>query len=219
MPLEKASIEPIRPAGTKIRFLFNPTQYSFDASIQLAEIGVPGLRAPVLQFVRGGSRTLSVEVLLDTYEPREVGGQTISDVTDLADSIYALLTPTAETGAPPVCMFAWKDRRLQCVVERVSGRFTVFRADGAPLRATLTLSLREYVDAAVVVRRGAAALGGGASTRVVQSGDTLFAIAQQAYGNGNRWREIASANGIANPRKLQPGTVLIIPPAGGGGQT
>jgi nucleoid-associated protein YgaU len=217
MPLAKASIEPIRPRGDKIELLFNPTQYSLDASNQIAEIGVPGLRAPVLQFVRGGGRTLSLDVFLDAYEQRDLGGRSIDDVTDLAESVYGLLTPTAETGAPPVCVFAWKDRRLQCVLERVSGRFTVFRADGAPLRATLSVSLREYVDAAVVVRRGAAALGEAGSTHVVQRGDTLFAIAQKSYGNGNRWREIASANGIANPRKLEPGTVLVIPPAGGGG--
>jgi nucleoid-associated protein YgaU len=216
MPLEKASIEPMRPPGDKIVFLFNPTQYSLDASNQIAEIGVPGLRAPVLQFVRGAGRTLSVDVFLDAYEQRELGGRTVGEVTDLAESVYGLLAPTTETGAPPVCMFAWKDRRLQCVVDRISGRFTVFRADGAPLRATLSLTLREYVDAAVIVRRGAAAMGGAASTHEVQAGDTLFAIAQRAYGNGNRWREIASANGIANPRKLQPGTVLVIPPAGGG---
>jgi Contractile injection system tube protein/LysM domain len=216
--LAKASLEPIRPKGDPIVFLFNPTQYSLDASNQIAEIGVPGLRAPVLQFVRGGARTLSLDLLLDAYEQRELGGRTIDDVTDLADSVYALLTPTAETGAPPICMFGWKDRRLQCIVERVSGRFTVFRADGAPLRATLSVGLREYVDAAVVVRRDAAVPGGAGSTRVVQRGDTLSAIAQQVYGDMNRWREIASANGISNPRKLQPGTVLVIPPAGGGGR-
>ena len=95
MPLAKASIEPIRPRGDKIELLFNPTQYSLDASNQIAEIGVPGLRAPVLQFVRGGGRTLSLDVFLDAYEQRELGGRSIDDVTDLAESVYGLLTPTA----------------------------------------------------------------------------------------------------------------------------
>ena len=45
----------------------------------------------------------------------------------------------------------------------------------------------------------------------MQRGDTLSAIAQQEYGDAGRWRQIAAANGIANPRALQPGTVLTIP--------
>ena len=210
MALAKASIQAIRPERDAIPFLFNPTQYTLDAGNQIAEIGVPGLAAPVLQFVRGASRTLSLELLLDSYEQRTYGGREIDDVTDLAESVYGLLAPTAETGAPPVCVFAWKDRRMQCIVERVTGRFTLFRADGAPLRATLGLTLREYADAEVVVSRPSATAGAG-GTRVVKQGDTLSGIAHEVYGDAGRWREIASANRISNPRRLQPGQVLVIP--------
>src|SRR3954449_12162122 len=120
MALVKASLKAVQPSGRELRFLFNPTQSTLDASNQLAEIGAPGLRAPVLQFVRGGGRTLSVDLFYDAFEVP--GG----DVTDATEAIYALLTPTPETGAPPICVFAWQSRRLQCVVERVSGRFTLF---------------------------------------------------------------------------------------------
>src|SRR4051794_31102524 len=126
MALTKASIKPVMPAGAEIPFLFNPTQYTLDAGNQLAEIGVPGLRAPVLQFVRGGGRTLSVELFFDAY------GDPDADVTDATERVYGLLEPTPQTGAPPVCVFAWRDRRLRCIVERVSGQFTLFRADGTP---------------------------------------------------------------------------------------
>ena len=213
MALARATIEPIRPRGDAVACLFNPSQYSLDASNQIAEIGVPGLSAPVLQFVRGGGRSLTLELLFDAFETREIGGRTIDEVGPLTDAVYGLLAPTPETGAPPVCVFGWKDLRFQCVLERVSGRFTMFRADGAPLRATLNVTLREYVDVAVTVRREGAAGIPRPRTRVVQRGDTLSAIAQQEYGNAGRWRQIAAANGIANPRALEPGTVLSIPPS------
>lgn len=216
MPLARATIEPIRPPGDAVECLFNPSQYSLDASNQIAEIGVPGLRSPVLQFVRGGGRSLAVELLFDTFEARQAGGRTVDEVGPLTDAVYGLLAPTPATGAPPVCVFSWKDLRFQCVVERVSGRFTMFRADGAPLRATLAVTLREYVDAAATVRREGAAGIPRPRTRVVRRGDTLSAIAQQEYGDAGRWRQIAAANGISNPRTLQPGTVLAIPPSIGG---
>lgn len=45
----------------------------------------------------------------------------------------------------------------------------------------------------------------------VQRGDTLFAIAQRKYGDGNLWPRIADANGITDPRTLQVGARLRIP--------
>jgi LysM repeat protein len=47
----------------------------------------------------------------------------------------------------------------------------------------------------------------------VRRGDTLSAIAQRELGDPNRWREIAQANGIRDPRSLMPGQQLVIPAA------
>lgn len=48
-------------------------------------------------------------------------------------------------------------------------------------------------------------------TYTVQPGDTLWAIAEQFYGDGNRYPEIAGASGIDNPDLIQPGQLLTIP--------
>ncbi|KIU16854.1 LysM peptidoglycan-binding domain-containing protein [Mycolicibacterium llatzerense] len=50
-----------------------------------------------------------------------------------------------------------------------------------------------------------------ARTYTVQSGDTLWAISEQFYGDGSRYPEIASASGIDNPDLIQPGQLLTIP--------
>lgn len=49
------------------------------------------------------------------------------------------------------------------------------------------------------------------TTYTVQTGDSLWGIAQKFYGNGNRYSEIASANDIANPDLIYAGEVLKIP--------
>lgn len=49
------------------------------------------------------------------------------------------------------------------------------------------------------------------SEYTVQQGDTLFSIAQQAYGDGNKWPVIATANNISDPSLIYPGQVLYIP--------
>ena len=48
-------------------------------------------------------------------------------------------------------------------------------------------------------------------TYTVVSGDTLWAIAERFYGDGNQYQKIADASGVANPDLIQPGQVLTIP--------
>lgn len=46
---------------------------------------------------------------------------------------------------------------------------------------------------------------------VVQSGDTLWGIAQEQLGDGFRWQEIAELNNISDGSQLNTGTELILP--------
>jgi LysM repeat protein len=50
-------------------------------------------------------------------------------------------------------------------------------------------------------------------THIVQSGDTLWAIAKKYYGNGDQYPRIANANKdkIKNPNLIYPGQQLVIP--------
>jgi nucleoid-associated protein YgaU len=46
---------------------------------------------------------------------------------------------------------------------------------------------------------------------VVQRGDTLWSIAARHYGDGKKLQQIAAANGMSDPNKLQVGQRLILP--------
>jgi nucleoid-associated protein YgaU len=50
-----------------------------------------------------------------------------------------------------------------------------------------------------------------ARTYTVESGDTLWAIAERFYGDGSKYQIIADASGISNPDLIHPGEVLTIP--------
>ena len=202
MALEKARITP--EGGQPIPVLFNPTQYSLDSSNQIAEIPIPGLGTPILQYVRGNTRALAVELFFDTYEQQ-------TDVRDHTDQVYGLLEVDSDTHAPPICTFTWGDFNLRCLVERIGGRFTLFLSDGTPVRATLNVSLKEFVDVAVEVRRNPIQSADHQKIVTVTRGDTLSSIAADQYGDPALWRPIATANGIDNPRRLEGGQVLAIP--------
>jgi hypothetical protein len=129
---------------------FNPTELSMDKSAKLADINIPGLDSPLLQFVRGESEKLTMDLFFDTTEQGMGPGAT--SVTTLTDAIYGLLKIEPDGHAPPICSFVWNSsfpgndlpeklgnqRRssFQCVLESVKQKFTLFSTEGVPLRAT-----------------------------------------------------------------------------------
>src|SRR5215471_13142497 len=103
---------------------FNPTEYTLNKSLQLAEIPIPGLDMPILQFVRGQTETLTFDLFFDSTEYGTGEGNSIG-VTAKTDQFYKLTKIDPATHAPPVCRFCWGDlwfagNRLfgmECVVE------------------------------------------------------------------------------------------------------
>ncbi len=168
MALEKATITP--EGEEPIPVLFNPTQYSLDKSNQIAEVGIPGLGSPILQYVRGNARTLTMELFFDTYEKQ-------TEVREYTDKIYALLGIKGATHVPPVCKLTWGDFEFRCVLGRVSGRFTLFLGNGTPVRATLSVTFKEFIDVEVLVREPPTGSADHTKSRTVKRGDTLSSIA------------------------------------------
>jgi nucleoid-associated protein YgaU len=207
MAMAKAYLEPTEGdnKGQRIALLFNPTQYGLDAGNTLAEIGIPGLGAPIIQYVRGNTRVLTMDLFFDTFENQ-------SDVRDYTDPVYGLLQIDPQTHAPPRCTFTWGTFNFTCVVERVGGKFTLFLADGTPVRATLSVTLKEYVDVTVEVQAIPTESSDHTKTRLLGPADTLSGLAAAEYRDPALWRPIAEANGIDNPRRVPPGQFLVVPP-------
>jgi nucleoid-associated protein YgaU len=202
MSLEKATITRLR-TNEQITVMFNPAEYTFDVANTFAEIAIPGLRTPPVQYVRGNARTLKMELFFDTFEAR-------TDVRGATQQITALLDADGSTQAPPILLFTWGGFSLQCILESVSQRFTMFADDGTPARATLTVSFKEYERVEVEIRSGL--FIGPPTVYNIAEGETASKVAELVLGDPAAWRLIADANGIDNPRKLVPGVNLIVPP-------
>jgi nucleoid-associated protein YgaU len=114
------------------------------------------------------------------------------------------------TKAPPVLLFSWGGLNFKCVLESAGQRFIMFMENGIPARAKLSVSFKEYEAIDIEVKQGL--FIGPPTVRNVVEGENLSGIAGEALGDPAAWREIAELNNIDNPRKLEPGTTLIVPP-------
>ena len=67
-------------SGQVVEVQFNPTEYTLTKGNQLAEIPIPGLDQPILQFVRGQTETLTLDLFFDSTE--DGTGSTAKPVTE-----------------------------------------------------------------------------------------------------------------------------------------
>jgi hypothetical protein len=115
-------------------------------------------------------------------------------------------------GSPTYCRFQWgKTWSFTAVVSSVTLKFTMFLADGTPVRATGDVTFTQATDGKTYPFQNPTSRSQPRKTRVIMPGDRLDLIAFDEYGDANRWYELAQANRLDDPLDLKPGQVLEIP--------
>jgi nucleoid-associated protein YgaU len=205
---EVAYIQPLfgEHANERWPVMFNPAEYSWQKGNQFSSTPLPGLSNPVLSFVAGDADVLTMDLFFDTYTDKGS-----SDVTEETDRIALLLEIDPRLHAPPPVLFRWGTTCFKAVLERLTQRFTMFREDGVPVRATLNVTFKEYktLDDQIPPPKQSSDWS---KRRIVAESDRLCLIAGIEYEDPSVWRVIADANGIDNPRRLQPGQEIVLPP-------
>lgn len=215
MPLEKALITNT-VTGTKIHVQFNPEEYTQTREINYAQAAIPGLSAPILQFMNGNMQTLEMELFLDSYEQHKVGTKVVnqaqSDVRDLVKQVTDLMTIDPAKHAPPVLLFTWgKSLAFTCVLARATQKFVMFLPDGTPVRARLNVTFNEYRNADLEAKEIKRETSDYSKRYVVSQAETLSSIASREYGDPRLWRVIAIANRLQRARGLPAGLKLLLP--------
>jgi LysM repeat protein len=205
--LVKAYLEILVPKvpDPVIPLRFNPTEYQVQKANNFAEIAIPGLESPPIQFIRGASEKLTAEVLVDTSD-------TLDDVrVAYVDRLRGLMDLNRELHAPPIVRFVWDTEIFRGVLESMNATYVLFTPEGVPLRAKLSLGLKEYRPVEIQIKENPTSSPDFEKTYVVQRGDTLSGIAFAVYRDSSVWRDIARNNAIQDPRTLEPGWVLRLP--------
>lgn len=216
MKLEKAKIIALAGvnANKAIPVLFNPTEYSLERSNAYKATAVPGMSTPLIQFVNGESDQLSMELFLDDYtdQPEQQTPSGAKSVQDRMAEIAGLLNIDRDLHAPPPVQFVWGKLRFVGVIEKLSRKVTLFRPDGTPARATLSLTFKEYRPLAQQLREPRLESADKSKRRVVVGSDSLWAMAAREYNSPSEWRRIAEANDLDDPRAIAAGDWLLLPP-------
>ncbi|MBU8974536.1 hypothetical protein JI752_000130 [Lysobacter sp. MMG2] len=216
--LKKATITVL--AGSRqnevITVLFNPTEYTFERSNTYKATPVPGIGAPLLQFVNGESDRLSMDLFLDDATDRQGPTSLLQKENNplgtRLKALTSLLVIDASLHAPPPVRFSWGTLEFSAVIERLGRKVTMFHPDGNPARVTLSVSFKEYRTLRQQLEDPRRESADKTKRRVVVGDERLWWIAAREYDDPNEWVRIALANDLDDPREIAPGDWLELPP-------
>lgn len=195
---------------------FNPETLKVSFANQIATPSGAGDQngGPSMQFVGAGTTKLSLQLWFDVSAPLPEGGSAVDDVRKVTQKVAFFITPQQQGAkfVPPVVRFIWGSFQFDGLMESLEESLEFFSPEGKPLRASMTLSLTQQKITKFSFRDVGAAPGAGTTpgTRPMArapSGATVQSLAA-SQGQGQNWQPIAEANGIENPRILQPGQLI-----------
>ena len=200
-----------KDGGISVDCMFNPFEYTvsksntFDESSRNSDV-------PRVEFKKAGAQTLRLVLVFDTYEAD-------GDVSKITRNLWKLMeTKNRRVGNrtrkvdPPQVVFKWGVFQFQAVITNMTQKFTLFKHDGTPVRASVDITFSQYIDKEDYPRQNPTS-GGGPINRIyrVIAGERLDTIAYQVYQDASKWRLIAEHNQILDPLEIIPGTQLRIP--------
>ncbi|MFL6210637.1 MAG: peptidoglycan-binding protein [Pyrinomonadaceae bacterium] len=204
----------INPDKTcKVQFNPDTLKVAYANQIQTPQGAGDQKGTPARQFVGAGTTKLTLQLWFDVTQPASDGKPQETDVRKLTQKVAYFITPTQEgkNFVPPAVRFVWGSFQFDGLMESLDESLEFFSSDGRPLRASMTLNLSQQKITEFKFRdipsAGPQQTPGTRPLAQAASGDTLQNMAD-GQGKGGDWQGIAAANGIENPRMLQPGQLL-----------
>jgi hypothetical protein len=193
---------------------FNPT--SFDVkkvnAFQASPAG-QGADLGKLHFTGGVSQDMTLTL---TFDSTDTGQPVFNLYTKLRKFTLVDTTVTdsnTQLSEPPWVIVQWGSYiGFVAVVESLTEKYIYFKPDGTPLRAEVTVNLKQVSKDTSSGAQNPTSRSEPRRTWVVEEGQRLDWIAFQEYGDSNAWRHIAEANQIDNPHSLHSGQVLRLTP-------
>lgn len=181
------------------------------------------------QYVGNQTSTLTVELLFDTTEPRgDANDQAPNhDVRYITKDVSHFIKPddsnrpqggrnSSSNRVPPLVSFEWGTFLFRGTVESMNETLDYFSEEGVPMRATISLTIKNQDIRFDFGAPGAAddalapsdePLPGSRPLQQARPGESVQQMAGR-NGRSGDWKAIAAANGIDDPLRLSAGALV-----------
>ncbi|MCG8574690.1 MAG: hypothetical protein MI810_07385 [Flavobacteriales bacterium] len=198
-------------SGDPYTVMINPESIKWTRAIEYNEQQSPDSSSASQKYKSTPSDKLSFDIVIDCT------GVVDSKRTVMYKEITALenivFTYNGKIHRPNFVKIQWgKNITFKGVLTSFDTSYTLFKPDGSPLRAKVSLSFSQYLSPSTVKK-----VDGQESPDVshlvdVVDGDTLPQLCQKIWNDDSYYIQVAKYNGLNKFRHLMGGTKLIFPP-------
>jgi nucleoid-associated protein YgaU len=175
-------------------------------------------------YVAGDVNTMIAASGITTIAVRQVMfiGHEVKEKCERLHS-WTVLAPPTNTSGPdkstqsdelPTLTFKWGSQQYPVTLNQLTISYTRFTSEGDPVRAVVDMTFNLASKQSYLTPTNPTSGGlPGRRSHVLTGAETLAGLSTQTYGSPGRWRQIATANGIQDPLRVPPGTLLYLPSA------
>lgn len=209
MGYERAILVP-EGGNQEIKVQFNPAEYNLSRSTSYAEKKILGMDDPFTQYIAGESETLKITLMFDTYIPpgETRAEESGSDVRIQTEKVAQMMAIDPKKHRPPKVTFRYGSLIFAGVITELNQTFTMFLANGMPVRAKLEVTFRSLGKENTHVPLESPDR---TKCRTIHEGQSLWGLAYEEYGDPEKWKEIARENHITDPLRIKVGQILRLP--------
>lgn len=194
-----------------LTFQFNPKEMSIQKAARWnRRQSARSRKAGPPEFTGSDPCRLTMELFFDATDTLD------ASVVFSVERVLACCVPAGEEAGswPPLVVLHWGSvSSFLGFVTDVQARYTLFAADGTPIRATCAVTIEEMPQTQGP-QNPTSGTPATHAEHTVGTTDTLATIAYREYGDPAAWRRLAAFNGIDDPMRLQVGSTLRIPRPG-----
>jgi Contractile injection system tube protein len=198
-------------AGQPYTVMINPDNIKWQRGIEYNEQQAPNTSAPSQKYKSTPVEKLNFDITIDCT------GIVDAKRTDMAAEINALegiiYTYNGSIHRPNFVKVQWgKSLVFKGVLKSMDTSYTLFKPDGSPLRAKLSLGFAEYISPQTAEQADAKKSPDITHLVDVIEGNTLPQLCQKIWNNDSYYVQAAAYNDLNKFRNLKGGQKLIFPP-------
>lgn len=213
----------------ELKVMFNPTQYSRKHEIVSQDRSAPGVQGEAQQSSHTPAEEMTFEFLFDgtgATQPLVPGGVGVAlpGVKQLQEKLeegvesmvkYFLDLAFYKDGESHTARFLilnWGILHFRCKLSSAEVQYTLFKADGQPLRAKINATFVEHRPVDELESKERSRSPDLTRYHEVAEGDTIYNLTDKVYEDSTYYLQLARVNELNHFRRLRTGSNLRMPP-------
>lgn len=195
----------------------NPASYTQLFEIRYNDVQAQGSPQGSPVYNRTPSDTVTLQLVFDGtgVVPSKLPGTPAATADGITKQIAAfkalVFAYNGNIHSPNFLILSWGTLLFRCRLQSLKVNYTMFRPDGAPLRARVDITVKGYNDEVEIAKRANKSSADLSHLVTVKAGDTLPLLCYGIYGTSTAYVEVAAINKLTNFRDLRPGQQLLFP--------